>query len=120
MIVTTANEIGGRTIADYLGVVRGICVQVPTRRQRIRGETDAVLEGGNNRYFLEVVEAAREAATAEMLKRAEALDADAVIAMRYQMTPFAAQGVSEVLAYGTAVRLRPPRSQPPAMPRPPP
>jgi uncharacterized protein YbjQ (UPF0145 family) len=107
MIVTTANEICGRTIADYLGIVRGIAVQIPTRRQRIRGKTDALLEGGNNRYFVEVVEAAREAASAEMLNHAEALRADAVIAIRYQVTPFAKQGVSEVLAYGTAVRLRP-------------
>jgi hypothetical protein len=59
MIVTTGNEIDGRAIVDYFGVVRGIVVRVPTRRQRIRGRTEALMEGDNNRYFLEVVEAAR-------------------------------------------------------------
>jgi uncharacterized protein YbjQ (UPF0145 family) len=36
MIITTGNEVEGRAIADYLGVVRGIVVRVPTRRQSIR------------------------------------------------------------------------------------
>jgi uncharacterized protein YbjQ (UPF0145 family) len=105
MIVTTSNEVDGRAIVEYLGVVRGIVVRVPTRRQRIRGRTEALMEGGNNRYFLEVVEAAREDAYSEMVKHAESLGADAVIGTRYQTTPFAPEGVSEVLAYGTAVRL---------------
>jgi uncharacterized protein YbjQ (UPF0145 family) len=105
VIVTTGNAVDGRIIAEYLGVVRGIVVRVPTRRQLTRGQTEALLEGGNNLYFLEVVEAAREDAYAEMLKHAESLHADAVIGARYQTTPYAGQGVSEVLAYGTAVRL---------------
>jgi uncharacterized protein YbjQ (UPF0145 family) len=107
MIVTTGNEVVGRSIADYLGVVRGIVVWVPTRRQRIRGAAFAMVEGGNNPYFLEVVEAARESAHSEMLKHAESLGADAVIAMRNQTTPFGKAGTREVLAYGTAVRLVP-------------
>jgi uncharacterized protein YbjQ (UPF0145 family) len=107
VIVTTGNEVDGRGIADYLGVVRGIVVRVPTRRQLIRGRTEALMEGGNNRYFLEVVEVARADAYSEMLKHAESLGADAVIATRYQTTRFAPEGVSEVLVYGTAVRLVP-------------
>ena len=107
MIVTTANEVAGRPISGYLGVVRGIVVRAPTQRQINRGRTYALLEEGNNPYFLEVVEAAREEACAEMSKHAESLGADAVIAMRYHATPFKAGGVNEVLAYGTAVRLVP-------------
>jgi uncharacterized protein YbjQ (UPF0145 family) len=107
VIVTTGNEVDGRVIVNYLGVVRGIVVRVPTRRQRIRGQTDALMEGGNSRYFLEVVEAAREDAYSAMLNHAESLGADAVIATRYQTTRFAPEGVSEVLVYGTAVRLVP-------------
>ena len=106
MIVTTGNEVDGRAVADYLGVVRGIIVRCPTRRQRIRGLTDALVEGGKNRYFLEVAEGARDDAYAEMVKHAKSLGADAVIATRYETTPFA-EGVSEVLVYGTAVRLAP-------------
>ena len=105
MIVTTGTAIEGCEIADYLGVVRGIVVRVPTRRQRIRGATEALVEGGNNPYFLEVAEAARADAYADLVKHAESLAADAVIGARYQTTRFAAEGVSEVLAYGTAVRL---------------
>jgi uncharacterized protein YbjQ (UPF0145 family) len=58
-------------------------------------------------HFQEVAEAAREDAHSEMLKHAASLGADAVIATRYQTTPFASEGVSEVLVYGTAVRLVP-------------
>jgi uncharacterized protein YbjQ (UPF0145 family) len=105
VIVTTGNDVEGRRIADYLGVVRGIVVRVPTRRQRIRGITEALMEGGNNPYFLEVAEAVRLDAHAEMVKHAETLGADAVIATRYETTPFAKEGVTEVLVYGTAVRL---------------
>jgi uncharacterized protein YbjQ (UPF0145 family) len=108
-IVTTASEVEGRTIADYLGVVRGIVVRVPTRRQRIRGLNlrwdPWEEEGRDNPYFFEVAEAARQDAFAAMMAHAESLGADAVIATRYQTTPFAREGVTEVIAYGTAVRL---------------
>jgi uncharacterized protein YbjQ (UPF0145 family) len=107
MIVTTGNDVVGRSIADYLGIVRGIVVRLPSRRQRVRGATFAINEGGNNPYFLEVVEAGREDAHSEMLKHAESVGADAVIAIRYETTPFGTAGTSEYLAYGTAVRLVP-------------
>jgi uncharacterized protein YbjQ (UPF0145 family) len=105
MIVTTTSEVQGRAIADYLGIVRGIVVRFPTRRQRIRGSFEARFEGGNNPYFLEVAEAARNDAYAEVIKHAESLGADAVIGTRYQTTRFGSQGATEVLVYGTAVRL---------------
>jgi uncharacterized protein YbjQ (UPF0145 family) len=50
---------------------------------------------------------AREDAHSGMLKHAESLGADAVIATRYQTTPFGTAGTSEYVAYGTAVRLVP-------------
>jgi uncharacterized protein YbjQ (UPF0145 family) len=107
-IVTTASEIEGRTIAEYLGVVRGIVVRVPTRRQSARGMMlpfDPWEEGGNNPYFFEVADAVRRDAFDAMMKHAESLGADAVIATRYQTTPYARGGVTEAIAYGTAVRL---------------
>lgn len=107
MIVTTAAEVEGRAIADYLGLVRGIVVRVPTRRQRIRGRAETFWDGGSNPFFLEVAEGAREDAYAELVKHAEGLGADAVVGARYETTPFMADGVSEVLVYGTAVRLAP-------------
>jgi uncharacterized protein YbjQ (UPF0145 family) len=107
VIVTTTYEVAGQAIGDYLGIVRGIVVRVPTRRQRIRGSYQATFEGGNIGEFVEVCDAARREAYEEMLKHAEELGADAIITVRYQATPFAGARATEVLAYGTAVRLVP-------------
>jgi uncharacterized protein YbjQ (UPF0145 family) len=87
VLVTTGNEIAGRSIVDYLGVVRGIVVRVPTRRQWIRGSFEAQFEGGNNPYVLELAEGARSDAYDEMVEHAKSLGADAIVAVRYQTTP---------------------------------
>jgi uncharacterized protein YbjQ (UPF0145 family) len=102
--VTTANNLEGYEIAEYLGVVRGIVVRAQTIGQGIRGAFSSIL-GGNIRAYEEVCEQARSEAFARMVEHAQERGADAVIAMRYDATEFA-QGVTEVLAYGTAVRLR--------------
>jgi uncharacterized protein YbjQ (UPF0145 family) len=107
VIVTTGAEVEGRAIAEYLGVVRGLVVRVPTRRQRIRGLNEAFFEGGPNPYLLEVATAVRDDAYAAMLEQARNVGADAVIGVRCQTTPFSREGVTEGLAYGTAVKLRP-------------
>src|SRR5262249_10543309 len=60
--------------------------------------------GGNITEYAEVCEAARHQAYVDMLKHAEQMGADAIIGMRYDAAEFAA-GVTEVLAYGTAVNL---------------
>jgi uncharacterized protein YbjQ (UPF0145 family) len=60
--------------------------------------------GGNIESYAEVCEAAREEAYQRMVQHAQEKGADAIIAMRYDATEFSA-GVTEVLAYGTAVKL---------------
>jgi uncharacterized protein YbjQ (UPF0145 family) len=105
VIVTSGGEVTGRVVAALLGVVHGIVVQVPTRHQRIQGSFEAKLEGGNIRLFVEVCDAARRDAYAAMVKHAESLDADAIVGARYHSTPFMPDGITEVMAYGTAVRL---------------
>ena len=105
IIVTTGNEVAGRAVVKYLGVVRGIVVRSPGWSRSISGSF-AALGGGNIREFEEVCEEARSEAYARMLDHARDKDADAVIAMRYDATDFA-EGITEVLAYGTAVRLDP-------------
>jgi uncharacterized protein YbjQ (UPF0145 family) len=109
VIVTTGGAVEGRRIVDYLGVVRGIAVRAPTRRQRIRGSFQVAFEGGGNIVEYRVLcEAARKDAFDRMVEHATELGADAVIATRYQTTPFAQRDMtSEVLVYGTAVRLEP-------------
>jgi len=103
MIVTTGNEVSGYAVATYLGIVRGIVVRSPSIAQGFRGGLKRVF-GGNIEAFAEVCEAAREEAYQRMVKHARQKGADAVIAMRYDATEFA-EGVTEVLVYGTAVTL---------------
>jgi uncharacterized protein YbjQ (UPF0145 family) len=102
--VTTGNSLEGYEIEEYLGIVRGIVVRAQTITQGIRGALSSIL-GGNIRAFEEVCEQARSDAYARMVEHAAERGADAIIAMRYDATEFA-QGVTEVLAYGTAVKLR--------------
>ena len=106
LIVTTANDCPGFEIVGYLGVVRGIVVRAQTIGQGCRGGL-AQIVGGNIAAYEEVCERARADAFNRMLTHAQEIGADAVIAMRYDATEFA-QGVTEVLAYGTAVKLAPP------------
>jgi uncharacterized protein YbjQ (UPF0145 family) len=103
MIVTTGNDIAGRTIKTYLGVVRGIVVRSPNIAQGFLGGLRQIV-GGNIESYAAVCEKARQEAFDRMVQHAEAMRADAVIAVRYDATEFA-QGVTEVLAYGTAVKI---------------
>jgi uncharacterized protein YbjQ (UPF0145 family) len=103
IIVTTANEIVGQRIVEYVGVVRGIVVRSPNIGQSFVGAFKQLV-GGNISQYVEVCEAARHEAYVQMVQHAELLGAHAIIAMRYDATEFL-QGATEVLAYGTAVRL---------------
>jgi uncharacterized protein YbjQ (UPF0145 family) len=103
VIVTTANDVAGHRVREYLGVVRGIVVRSPNIGQSFVGAFKQLV-GGNIRQYVDVCEAARHEAYVQMVQHAEALGADAVVAMRYDATEFV-QGATEVLAYGTAVRL---------------
>jgi uncharacterized protein YbjQ (UPF0145 family) len=103
MIVTTGNEIAGYTIASYVGVVRGIVVRSPTIGQGFLGGLKRIV-GGNIESYAEVCETARQEAFERMVLHAKERGADGVVAMRYDATEFT-QGVTEVLAYGTAVKL---------------
>jgi len=103
MIATTGNDISGRTINSYLGVVRGIVVRSPNIAQGLMGGLKQVV-GGNIESYATVCEKARQEAFDRMVKHATEIGAEAVIAVRYDATEFA-PGVTEVLAYGTAVKL---------------
>ena len=103
MIVTTGNKIEGHAITSYIGVIRGIVVRSPSIAQGFMGGLKQIV-GGNIEAYAEVCEAARREAYERMVQHAEKVGADAVIGMRYDATEFA-QGVTEVLAYGTAVTL---------------
>jgi uncharacterized protein YbjQ (UPF0145 family) len=103
VIVTTSNDVSGRGVAQYLGVVRGIVVRSPNIGQNILGSMKRVI-GGNNEQFAQVCETAREEAFQRMVHHALQIGADAILAVRYDATEFA-PATTEVLCYGTAVRL---------------
>jgi len=100
-MVTTAFVLDGYRIKQNLGLVRGIIV----RSRSIVGTIGASLQtivGGNITLFTKLCEQTREHAFDLMLQHAAELGANAVIGMRYDATEVM-QGVTEVLAYGTAV-----------------
>jgi uncharacterized protein YbjQ (UPF0145 family) len=105
LIVTTGNEVAGHDIVKYLAIVRGIVVRATGIGQGLLGSLRA-LGGGNIIEFTEVCEAARHDAYQQMVQHGLEMGADAIIGMRYDATEFM-QGSTEVLAYGTAVRLAP-------------
>jgi uncharacterized protein YbjQ (UPF0145 family) len=103
MIVTTGNDVPGRPVAQFLGVVRGVIVRSPTIGQGLMGSLKQMV-GGNIESFARVCDDARQHAFDRMVQHAEEIGADAIIGMRYDATEFA-QATTEVLAYGTAVKL---------------
>ena len=101
--VTTAFELPGFRARRNLGVVRGIVV----RSRSIFGTIGASLQtmvGGNISLFSKLCEQTREQAFDIMIEHANALGADAIIGARYESNEIM-QGVTEVLAYGTAVQI---------------
>jgi len=99
--VTTAFELPGCRIVQNIGVVRGIVV----RSRSIVGTIGASLQtlvGGNITLFTQMCERAREDAFRLMLEHAAEHGANALVGVRYDANEVAA-GVTEVLAYGTAV-----------------
>ena len=99
--VTSAFELPGHRIVRNLGVVRGLVV----RSRSIVGSIGASIQtlfGGNITLYTELCERTRQEAFDLMLEHAARVGANAVVAMRYDANEVAA-GVTEVLAYGTAV-----------------
>ncbi len=104
-MVTTQFELDGFRVVRTLGVVRGIVV----RSRSIFGTIGAgiqTLVGGNITLLTNLCEKTRQEAFDLMLQHAAELGANAVVAARYDATEVM-QGVTEVLAYGTAVFVEP-------------
>ena len=99
--ITTSNGFEGFRVVRYLGIVRGITV----RSSSVFGQVGAAFQslgGGNITLYTELAETSRKEAYEIMIQHAAALGANAVLAMRYDATEVA-QGMTEVIAYGTAV-----------------
>jgi len=103
MIVTTGNDVAGRAVVQYLGIVRGVVVRSTSVVSGITGGLKSLF-GGNISEYETVCDEARQHAFERMVEHAKKVRADAIIGMRYDATEFV-QGATEVLAYGTAVKL---------------
>ena len=104
-MVSTSFEVGGYRVVKTLGITRGIIV----RSRSIVGNIGAGIQtlfGGNITLYSRLCEQTREHAYDIMITHAAEMGANAVIGMRYDATEIAA-GVTEVLAYGTAVVVEP-------------
>jgi uncharacterized protein YbjQ (UPF0145 family) len=102
-MVTTSNELMGYRVVRNFGVVRGITV----RSRSVLGNLAAGIQtivGGNISILTELCEKARGEAYELLLEHAAEHGANAILAMRYDANEVM-QGVTEVLAYGTAVQV---------------
>ena len=104
-MVTTAFDLPNYHIAQNLGVVRGIVVRSRNVFATL-GATLQVIVGGNITVWTTLCEQTRNDAFEIMIQHATEIGANAIIGARYDTTELA-QGVTEVLAYGTAVIVEP-------------
>ena len=104
MIVSNTESVPGREVAEILGLVNGNIVQARHLGRDIQAGLRSVV-GGKVGVYSEMLAEARAEATRLMISEAENLKADAVVNVRYT-TSAISQGMSEILAYGTAVKLR--------------
>lgn len=105
MMVSTTNEIVGFKTMRQLGIVRGITVRSRSVVGNFVGGLQSVF-GGQIGVYVELAETARQEAFDHMCAHAEQAGANAVIGMRYDANDIM-DGITEVLAYGTAVWVEP-------------
>ena len=104
IIISTTDRIPNKTIVEVLGVVKG-----NTIRARWLGRDIAaglkMLVGGEIKSYTKMISDARDQALQRMTEQAKKLKADAVVNVRFT-TSTVMQGAAEILAYGTAVKLK--------------
>ncbi len=105
MLVVTTNDLPGYRVVKHFGVVRGLTVRSRSLVGNI-GASIQILFGGNITLYTKLAEQARQEAFDQLIDHAQAMGANAILAMRYDANEIAA-AVTEVLAYGTAVVVEP-------------
>ena len=101
MLIVTTNDVPGHRVVKVLGLVRGITVRSRNIVSDAIGGLQSML-GGRVGAYVKLAEASRAEAYEELVAHAQGMGANAVIAMRYEANEIM-EGVTEVLAYGTAV-----------------
>ena len=104
LIISTTDEIPGKSVVQILGVVRGNTVRSRNIGRDIMAGFKNII-GGEIKSYTEMITQARDEALNRMMNEAIDSGADAVLNVRF-MTSAVMQGASEILAYGTAVKLR--------------
>ena len=102
-MITTSTELPGYRVTGNLGVVRGITVRSRSLLGNMAGGLQTLF-GGKISIYVDLCEKTREEAFQYMMNHAAERGANAVINMRYDANEIM-EGVTEVLAYGTAVRV---------------
>lgn len=105
MLVTTTNDLAGYRIVRHIGLIRGVTVRSRSALGNIGGSIQSLF-GGNLPVFTKLAEQARGEAYDLLVQHAREVGANAVIAMRYDANEIM-EGITEVLAYGTAVIVEP-------------
>jgi uncharacterized protein YbjQ (UPF0145 family) len=104
MLIVTTERIAGREVSETLGEVFGISV----RSRGLFGNLGASLKtivGGEINQYTKMLQEARQHAIDRMIAEAQQRGADAIVMMRFDSGEIA-QGITEIVAYGTAVKLQ--------------
>ena len=104
MIIVNTESIPGKEIDQALGLVKGSTIRAKHIGKDIMSGFRQII-GGEMKEYAEMLTEARQFATLQMVEEANALGADAIVNVRYT-TSAVMQGAAEILAYGTAVRLK--------------
>ena len=104
MIVVTTDKIEGKTITETLGIVKGEIVQSKHLGRDFMAGMKTIV-GGEIKGYTEMISDARRIATERMIEQANKIGADAIVGVRFGSSAVM-QGAAEMLAYGTAVKLK--------------
>lgn len=104
MIITTTETIAGRDISETLGLARGNVIKARNVGADILASVRNLV-GGEVTEYTKLMSVSREEALDRMTAHASELGADAVVGMRFS-TSMITDGAAEILAYGTAVKLK--------------
>jgi uncharacterized protein YbjQ (UPF0145 family) len=103
LILTNIEQVPGRQVVQHFGLVQGSTIRAKHFGRDFAAGLKNIV-GGELRGYTELLQESRSEATSRMVEQARALGANAVVNVRFT-TSSVAQGASEILAYGTAVRI---------------
>ena len=104
MKIVKTETITGEEIKETLGIVKGEVVQSKNLGRDFMASMKTIV-GGEIKGYTEMIRTSRQIATKRMVEEAESLGADAIVAVRYGSSSVM-QNAAEIIAYGTAVKLK--------------